>query len=61
MKLPSSLEKIYEILEVVAAEKHEMVRVIDERTRTIFYPAAWIVPIELPTNAEHAILSLVEH
>lgn len=55
------LRKIYEILEDTAAENHEMVRVIDEENEDYLYPAAWFVPIELPTNVEQAILSLFEH
>ena len=54
------LRKIYEILEDSAAEKHEMVRVIDEENEDYLYPAAWFVPIELPTNVEQALLNLVE-
>ena len=55
------LRKIYEVLEDTEAESHEMVRVIDEENEDYLYPAAWFVPIDLPTNVEQAILDLVEH
>ncbi len=55
------LRKIYEVLEDTEAENHQMVRVIDEENEDYLYPAAWFVPIDLPTNVEQAILDLVEH
>ena len=55
------LRKIYEVLEDAAAEAHQMIRVIDEENEDYLYPAAWFVPIDLPTNVEQAILHLVEH
>jgi len=54
------LRKIYEVLEDPAAEKHQMVRVIDEEDEDYLYPAAWFIPIELPANVEEAIVHLVE-
>lgn len=55
------LRKIYEVLEDTEAGNHEMVRVIDEENEDYLYPAAWFVPIDLPTNVEQAIVDLVEH
>ena len=55
------LRKIYEVLEDAEAASHQMVRVIDEEHEDYLYPAAWFVPIDLPTNVEQAILDLVEH
>jgi hypothetical protein len=55
------LRKIYEVLDDVEAEKHQMLRVIDEENEDYLYPAAWFVQIDLPTNVEEAILHLVEH
>ncbi len=55
------LRKIYEVVEDADAEKHQMVRVIDEENEDYLYPASWFVQIDLPTNVEQAILNLVEH
>ncbi len=55
------LRKIYKVLADAKAESHEMIRVIDEENEDYLYPASWFVPIELPTNVEHAILELVDH
>jgi hypothetical protein len=55
------LRKIYEVLADANAERHEMIRVIDEEDEDYLYPASWFVPIELPTNVEQAILELVDH
>ena len=55
------LRKIYEILEDPEAEKHQMLRVIDEEDEDYLYPASWFLPIELPHNVERAILDLVQH
>ena len=53
------LRKIYEVLDDSAAEKHGMIRVIDEEDEDYLYPGAWFLPIELPQNLEDAILQLV--
>ena len=54
------LRKIYEVLGDAVAASHQMIRVIDEENEDYLYPAAWFVPIDLPTNVEQAILDLVE-
>jgi hypothetical protein len=53
------LRKIYEILEDPEAEKHDMLRVIDEEDEDYLYPKDWFLPIELPRNIEQAITELV--
>jgi hypothetical protein len=55
------LRKIYEVIEDPEAEKHQMLRVVDEEGEDYLYPAAWFLPIELPQNIEQAIRELVEH
>ena len=52
------LRKIYEVLEDSTAEKHNMVRVIDEEGEDYLYPSDWFLPIELPHNIEEAIVEL---
>ena len=54
------LRKIYEVLDDAVAASHQMIRVIDEENEDYLYPAAWFVPIDLPTNVEQAIIDLVE-
>jgi len=53
------LRKIYEVLEDPTAEKHNMMRVIDEEGEDYLYPRDWFMPIELPQNIANAILELV--
>jgi hypothetical protein len=36
-----------------------MVRVIDEEDEGYLYPAAWFVPIDLPTNVVQAIFNML--
>jgi hypothetical protein len=48
------LRKIYEVLEDTVAEKHHMIRVIDEEDEDYLYPSAWFLPIELPHDLEEA-------
>ena len=52
------LRKIYEILEDATAEKHNMLRVIDEEGEDYLYPRDWFIPIDLPLNIEEAIVEL---
>ena len=53
------LRKIYEVLEDASAEKHNMVRVVDEEGEDYLYPRDWFLSIELPQNIATAILELV--
>jgi len=50
------LRKIYEVLDDDVAEKHNMLRVIDEEDEDYLYPAAWFLPIELPQNVADAFV-----
>jgi len=52
------LRKIYEVLDDPVAEKHKMLRVIDEEGEDYLYPADWFLPIELPHNIEEVIVEL---
>ena len=52
------LRKIYETLEDATAEKHNMLRVIDEEGEDYLYPRDWFIPIDLPHNIEEAIVEL---
>lgn len=58
---PASLivGKVYRKLQDADAEKHKMIRVIDEDRAErdgYLYPASMFVPIELPETAEHALM-----
>ena len=55
------LRKIYEVLEDADGAAHQMIRVVDEEGEDYLYPAAWFLPIELPSNVEQAIVELAEH
>lgn len=55
------LRKIYEVLDDPVAEKHRMLRVIDEEGEDYLYPADWFLPIELPHNIEEAIVELIPY
>ncbi|MDP9361992.1 MAG: hypothetical protein M3P29_11125 [Acidobacteriota bacterium] len=54
------LRKIYEVLEDRTAEKHGMIRVVDEEGEDYLYPADWFLRIELPHNIEEAVLELTQ-
>jgi len=52
------LGKVYRMLPDAAAERHKMLRVIDEDVSErdgYLYPASLFVPIELPKVAERAL------
>ena len=48
---PASLEvrKIYKVIPDQEAEKHELIRVVDESGEDYLYPAAYFVYINLPS------------
>ena len=52
----ASLEprKIYRVLEDASAERHSLLRVVDESGEDYLFPAALFVPIELPAKARPA-------
>ena len=52
------LRKIYEILQDAKADKHGMIRVIDEEGEDYLYPQEWFLPIQLPETIEQAVLEL---
>jgi hypothetical protein len=53
---PASLEvrKIYLAVADADAEKHRLVRVIDESGEDYLYPQRFFVPVELPLSAKQA-------
>jgi hypothetical protein len=54
------LGKVYRVLSDVDAEKHNMVRIIDEdrsEPEGYLYPASMFVPIQLPQLAEQALMT----
>jgi hypothetical protein len=55
---PASLEtrKIYEALSDSDAEKHGQIRVIDESGEDYLYPQDYFIPVDLPKNAEDAVI-----
>jgi hypothetical protein len=52
----ASLEvrKVYEVVPDADAERHELLRVIDESGEDYLYPAACFIPITLPEAAREA-------
>ena len=54
---PAALElgKIYRTLPDTIAEKHQMVRVIDESSEDYLYPSTCFLPIELTAEIEKAL------
>lgn len=55
----ASLEvrKIYQVLPDSKANRHQMIRVIDESGEDYLYPNAYFMPIELSTPLQQAILT----
>jgi hypothetical protein len=56
---PASLElwKIYRVIPDEKAEKHQLVRVVDESGEDYLYSETWFVPIKLPQVVEKAMLA----
>ena len=50
------LRKIYQVLPDEAAEREHYLRIIDESGEDYLYPASYFVLIELPKEAERALL-----
>jgi len=52
---PVSLEvrKIYQVIPDLAAEKHQMMRIIDESGEDYLYPSDYFVPVDLPQMAKN--------
>jgi hypothetical protein len=57
---PASLEfgKVYRVLADAKAEKHKMLRVIDESGEDYLYPENYFVAITLPPLAQDAFMAL---
>ena len=55
---PAALEvrKIYQVLPDADADKHQLVRIIDESAEDYLYPAAYFVRIDLPRPVQEALL-----
>ncbi len=54
---PASLElrKVYEVLPDTDAERHGLLRVVDEDGEDYLYPQSYFVAIEVPAQAARAI------
>ena len=54
---PASLEvrKLYPVIGDPAAEKHDLVRIIDESGEDYLYPAEYFVVLRLPQSVKRAI------
>jgi hypothetical protein len=55
---PASLElrKLYQVVADDSAAKHHQLRVIDESGEDYLYPEEYFVPVQLPEEAEKAVL-----
>jgi len=52
------LRKIYQVIPDAAAERHHLVRVIDESGEDYLYPRDFFLPIALPKPVEKAVLAV---
>lgn len=59
---PASLElmKIYERLPDAEAERHDLIRVIDEDGEDYLYPSRYFLPIDLSRGLEQAFETVTE-
>lgn len=48
------IRKIYQVVTDINAEKHQMIRVIDESGEDYLYPSNYFVEIEIPKAVEEA-------
>lgn len=57
---PASLEpkKIYQILPDPQAQKHQLIRVIDESGKDYLYPANYFISLELPEEVKKVVASV---
>ena len=51
------IRKIYQILPDKRAARDGYVRVVDESGEDYLYPEAYFVPLRLPQQAQHAVLT----
>ncbi len=47
--------KVYQVLPDASAERHHLLRVIDESGEDYLYPQAFFMPIEVPKDIEKAL------
>ena len=52
------LRKIYRTIPDTSAERHHLVKVIDESGEDYLYPNDFFLPIELPKALERAVLAV---
>ena len=52
------LRKIYQAIPDTAAERHHLLRVIDESGEDYLYPEDFFLPIQLPRALEKAVLAV---
>jgi hypothetical protein len=55
--VPLEKRKIYVALRDAAAEKHSMLRIVDESGQDYLYPKAFFRPIALPQAVKRAVLA----
>jgi hypothetical protein len=55
-KVSLELRKIYQTIPDTEAERHHLLRVIDESGEDYLYPADFFLPIELPKAVEKALV-----
>jgi hypothetical protein len=51
--------KVYRTAPPEKNDRSEMLRVIDDSGEDYLYPAAWFVPVNLPTKAKRKLAALV--
>ena len=52
------LRKIYQVIPDTSAERHQLLKVIDESGEDYLYPQSFFLPIELPKAVEKAVLAV---
>jgi len=52
------LRKIYQVIRDPSAERHQLLKVIDESGEDYLYPQSFFLPIELPKALEKAGLAV---
>jgi hypothetical protein len=52
------LRKIYRAIPDTSAERHQLLKVIDESGEDYLYPQRFFLPIELPKAVEKAVLAV---
>ena len=52
------LRKIYQVISDTAAERHHLLKVIDESGEDYLYPQDFFLPIDLPKALEKAVLAV---